>query len=241
MRRLATGVVIAALAHASDARADDGGSPYRLKLAYDVGLFALGAAGSMTAILGHPKPPCYPGCVPASNMLGIDDASIGNYSRTAHGLASVLVVALVAAPLVLDAADSRFKGWAQDTVVAMEAFILAQAVTQVTKSAVGRTAPFVYNPRAAQDDLDSPDAFRSFISGHSSTAFAAATSYAYTFWKRHPDSPWRWVVLGVGEALATTVALLKVEAGYHYATDVVAGGLVGGAMGILVPTLHAEW
>lgn len=120
-------------------------------------------------------------------------------------------------------------------MVAMEAFILAQAVTQVTKSAVGRTAPFLYNPRAAQDDLDSPDAFRSFISGHSSTAFAAATSYAYTFWKRHPQSPWRWVVLGVGEALATTVALLKVEAGYHYAIDVVAGGLVAAPWGSSSP------
>jgi membrane-associated phospholipid phosphatase len=174
-------------------------------------------------------------------MLGIDSASVGNYSPPAHGLANVVVLSLVLAPLVIDAADSRFNGWAEDAFVMFETILLTQAVTQVTKSAVGRPAPLVYNRNAAQEDLDSPDAYRSFISGHTSTSFAAATSYAVTFWKRHPQSPWRFVVLGVGHALATSVALLKIKAGYHYATDVTAGALVGSAMGLLVPVLHSEW
>lgn len=174
-------------------------------------------------------------------MLGIDRASVGNYSPPAHGLANVIVGSLIVAPLLLNAADSWMDGWAEDTFVMFETILLTQAITQVTKSAVGRTAPFVYNPHAAQSDLDSPDAFRSFISGHTSMAFSAATSYAVTFWKRHPRSPWRFVVLGVGEALATSVALLKIKAGYHYATDVTAGALVGAAMGVLVPVLHSEW
>lgn len=49
------------------------------------------------------------------------------------------------------------------------------------------------------------------------------------------------MVLGVGQALATSVAMLKIKAGYHYATDVAAGALVGGAMGLLVPVLHSDW
>ncbi|MBX3231418.1 MAG: phosphatase PAP2 family protein [Labilithrix sp.] len=174
-------------------------------------------------------------------MLAIDEGVIGNYSRPAHGLASVIVLGLVAAPILFDAADTRFRGWFEDTVVLLESVVVTQAITQLTKSAVGRTAPFVYNPSALQDDLDSPDAYRSFISGHSSTSFAAATSYAVTFWKRHPRSPWRFVVLGVGHALATSVALLKIEAGYHYPTDVAAGALVGSAVGLALPMLHSEW
>ena len=240
---LATGCVLAVQLTGGDAHADDGptGSPYRLKWSYDSALVALGAAGTMTAVLGHPKPTCHPSCEPPEAMLGIDSASIGNYSPRAHRLASLAVFGLVLAPIVINAADTRFHGWAEDTFVMLESVLLAQAITQVTKSAVGRTAPFVYNPRAAPEDIGSADAFRSFISGHSSTAFAAATSYSVTFWKRHPRSPWRFVVLGVGHALATGIALLKIEAGYHYATDVTAGALVGSAMGLLVPTLHSEW
>ena len=44
-----------------------------------------------------------------------------------------------------------------------------------------------------------------------------------------------------GEALALGVGMLKVKAGYHYPSDVAAGALVGGAMGLLVPMLHSEW
>jgi membrane-associated phospholipid phosphatase len=242
---IAVCVIVALVLPGADARADDAArgraSPYRLKWTYDSALTALGAATAMTAFIGHPKPACFPGCEPPPGMLGIDDASIGNYSPPAHSLANVVVGSLVIAPLILNAADSRFDGWAEDTFVTLQSILLSQAVTQVMKSAVGRTAPLVYNPNAAQSDLDSPDTFRSFISGHSSTSFAAATAYTVTFWKRHPDSPWRFVVLGVSHALATSVALLKIKAGYHYATDVAAGALVGSAMGLLVPVLHSEW
>lgn len=229
---------LAFLASPSVTRAE---SPYRLRPAYDAAFVGLGAAGAMTALVGHTKPACFPSCLPPPSMLGIDDASVGNYSRPAHGLATVLVYGLVLAPLALDAADSRFEGWAEDSFVMLQSILLAQAVTQVTKSAVGRSAPFTYNPRALPEDVESADAFRSFISGHSSTSFAAATSYTVTFWRRHPTSPWRWVVLGVSHALAASVALLKIEAGYHYATDVMAGALVGSSLGLAIPTLHAEW
>jgi len=226
---------------AVDPPAEPAGSPYRLIWPYDPAFVAFGLATSLTAFIGFPKAACHPGCVPPSNMLGIDDASVGNYRPAAHTVANVLVATLVLAPLVIDAVDSRLHGWAEDSVVMIESILLAQGMTQVMKSAVGRTAPFVYNPAAAQSDLDSPDAFRSFTSGHSATAFSAATAYSVTFWRRHPTSPWRFVVLGLSHAMAASVAALKVEAGYHYATDVAAGALIGSAMGVLVPTLHAQW
>lgn len=243
MRAAPVVALLGLLLEASPARADDPprGSPYRLKLAYDASIIGLGAAGSMTSFVGHPKAACHPGCVPPPGTLGIDDWAIGNYSPPAHSLANVVVAGLVAAPLLFDAADTRFDGWAEDTVVFLESLLVAQALTQLSKSAVGRTAPFVYNPRAEQQDLDSPDAFRSFVSGHSSTSFAAATAYAVTFWKRHPTSPLRFVVLGVGEALALGVGMLKVKAGYHYPTDIAGGALVGASVGLLVPMLHSDW
>jgi membrane-associated phospholipid phosphatase len=174
-------------------------------------------------------------------MLGLDRSVVGNYSPKAHSIANVAVLSLLFAPLVINAADSKFQGYFEDTMVLVETLALTQGLTQLTKSATRRTAPLVYNPAAAKADLESADAGRSFFSGHTATAFAAATTYSVTFWKRHPDSPWRYVVLGVSEALAAGVALLKIQAGYHYPTDVAAGALVGSALGLLVPFTHATW
>ena len=232
--------VLGMVLFAPSVHADDG-SPYRIKWTYDSALVALGAAGTLAAFVGYPPATCAPGCVPPPGLLGVDRAAVGNYAPAAHSVANVVVLSLVLAPLVLDAVDSRLHGWAEDAFVLAETLLLTQGLTQITKSAVRRPAPLVYNPSAAREDLESADASRSFISGHTSTSFAAATAYSLTFWKRHPRSPWRFVVLGVSEALALGVGMLKVKAGYHYPTDVAAGALVGGAVGALVPTFHAEW
>ncbi len=174
-------------------------------------------------------------------MLPIDRASLGNYSPSAHNGANVIVATLVLAPLVIDAVDSRLHGYLEDTVVFLQTLVATQGVTQLTKSAVDRPAPLLYAPNVAQADYESADAHRSFISGHTSTSFTAATAYSVTFWKRHPTSPLRFVVLGTSELAAFAVGLLKIKAGYHYATDVAGGALVGSALGLLLPLMHTTW
>jgi membrane-associated phospholipid phosphatase len=117
---------------------------------------------------------------------------------------------------------------------------VAQALTQLTKVAVGRYAPFVYDDSVPDDIRRNGDSTRSFFSGHTVTAFTAAASFTTTFFLRHSESPWRWVVLGVSAALASTVGVLKIFAGYHFLTDVIAGALVGASIGAAVPLLHAN-
>lgn len=217
------------------------GSPYALNWKYDVPVYGLAVAATMAGFIGYRAASCDVPCAPPPGLPGIDRGSVGNYSRSAHATANVLVLGLALAPFVLDAADSRFRGWFEDSAVMLEALLVTQGATQVTKSAVRRNAPLVYNAGAAPDDLESADAGRSFFSGHTSTSFAMATAYSVTFWKRHPESPWRFVVLGVSQSLAAAVAMLKVRAGYHYPTDVIAGAVVGTSVGLLVPMVHSEW
>jgi membrane-associated phospholipid phosphatase len=69
-------------------------------------------------------------------------------------------------------------------------------------------------------------------------AFAMATSYSYLFTVRHPRSHFRVPVWVGTHALATTVALLRVEAGRHFWSDVLTGAAVGMGVGLLVPWLH---
>jgi membrane-associated phospholipid phosphatase len=235
---------IAALAVSIGALAQEdavSSSPYHLRWQYDAPIVALGAAAFSAAFVGYPPASCLPSCTPPPGMLAIDRAAVGNYSPRAHSIANVVVAGLVLAPLALDAVDTRFSGWMEDSFVFAESLLLAQGATQLAKSAVDRNAPLVFAPEARREDLESPDASRSFFSGHTSTSFAAATAYSITFWKRHPDSPWRFVVAGVSHALALGVGFLKIEAGYHYPTDVAAGALAGSGIALLNGTLHGTW
>lgn len=204
-------------------------------------IYALGVAGTLAGFIGYDPPSCLPNCTPPKSLNGLDRLVVGNYNRGAHNVANVAVLGLLLAPMALDLADSRGDGFFEDAVVFYEAIVATQMLTQITKSATRRNAPLVYNENALASDLENADAGRSFFSGHTSTSFAAATAYSVTFWQRHPKSPWRFVVLGVAQSLAVGVAALKIEAGYHYPTDVIAGGLAGISMGIALPMLHSVW
>jgi membrane-associated phospholipid phosphatase len=242
---VALGLALAVSCVGGEARADDvttpNGSPYRLRLPYDLAFLGLGTAGSLTAFIGYPPTTCPQPCIPPQSQLGIDDAVAGNRSSTSMIAANVLLGATLAAPVILDAIDSRFHGWAEDMVIVIESLALSTALTQVVKSAAGRLAPLVYSPNVTAGDLANADAARSFPSGHTAGAFSVTTAYAITFWKRHPDNPWRIVVAVAGGALSLTTGILTITAGWHYPTDVAVGALTGLSVGVLMPVLHADW
>lgn len=218
----------------SPARAE---SPFQLKASVDLPVFGLAAALSTSALIELPPAACLPSCDP-TRVNGFDRGVIGNYSEAHHRAADLLVAGFIVFPLILNAIDSRGKGWLTDTAVFLETMLVTQAVTHLTKAAVRRSAPFVYDPTVPMDVRTGSDSTRSFFSGHTSTAFAAATAYTVTYWLRNPKSPWRWVVLGVGAALAATTGVLKVRAGYHFWSDIVVGAVAGVSVGALVPLLH---
>jgi membrane-associated phospholipid phosphatase len=220
---------------------DSRSGPYRIEPAVDIPIIGIAAALALIAFVEQPPAACLPDNCDSSRINGLDRNVLGNYSTQAHSIANILVTSLLVIPLLADLLDSGGDGYVEDLTVAIEAIALTQALTQLTKVAVRRNAPFVYNEAVPLDvRTNSVDATRSFFSGHTSSAFVAASQYATTFWLRHPDSIWRWIVLGAGAALATTVGILKIEAGYHYWTDIAAGAIVGTSVGVLVPLLHAN-
>jgi len=143
-------------------------------------------------------------------------------------------------------------------VMFLETMLLVQGITQLTKAAVGRLRPYVYNTGVSVDkryeraqNWDS-DRFGSFIttygnhvrysfySGHTSTAFALATFTSNVFRDIHGPSTWSKLIWGSTLTLATLTAYARVKAGAHYPSDVVVGAIVGGAIGHLVPRLHRK-
>jgi membrane-associated phospholipid phosphatase len=237
-RKPTTTLLASALALLSSSPAE-AESPYELSPAYDIPVYLLAGAATMIAFVEQPAPSCLPDACNAADINPFDRNAVRVYSPTLRTASDVMVLSLVGLPVVLDLIDSGGDGWLEDMVVYGQALLVAQGLTQIAKKSVRRPAPFVYNPRVPMDvRSDSPDAPGSFWSGHASTAFSAAAAYTTTYWLRHPGSEWRWLVLATSAAAATGVGLIKIHAGYHYPTDIIAGAGAGIASGMLVPLLH---
>ena len=69
---------------------------------------------------------------------------------------------------------------------------------------------------------------------------SASTAYATTFWLRHPDSPWRFAVIGGVVALTGVTGYGRIGGGWHFYTDVFAGAAIGATAGLVVPALHRK-
>jgi len=160
---------------------------------------------------------------------------------TADVLSSVVAFgALPAAMLGLDLLCARHagqpRGAAIDTLIVLEAVMLATLTVQITKFAVGRDRPWVYAlPPGQAAALGNPDANLSFFSGHSTFAFALVVSTGMVAEQRgYAWARWIWAI---GLPLAVLVPVLRMGADQHYLTDVLVGAAVGAAFGYAVPAL----
>jgi membrane-associated phospholipid phosphatase len=104
------------------------------------------------------------------------------------------------------------------TLAALGAVVSAGLLVTVLKELFDRARP----PVAGVDAVGVIPASASFPSGHSATAFAAAVAVGLFYPRlRRPLL-----------ALAAVVALSRVYLGVHYASDVVAGSLLGVLLGL---------
>ncbi len=116
-------------------------------------------------------------------------------------------------------------------------------IAGVTKRLVQRPRPYLYSrdpnaQRYAKEQGD--DAFLSFYSGHAALSFGAAVTGAYLLGASGASKATRAFAWSGGLMLASATANLRVRAGKHFYSDVVVGGLVGIAVGYVVPALHAD-
>jgi undecaprenyl-diphosphatase len=97
----------------------------------------------------------------------------------------------------------------------------ASLITDVLKGAFGRARPPVADPELGS--LTAIPGNPSFPSGHTATAFAAATAVAIMCPRLRPAAL----------LLAAGVGLSRIYLRVHFPLDVVAGGLLGAALGAL--------
>lgn len=95
-------------------------------------------------------------------------------------------------------------------------FLTATIISTGMKHAINRTRPFVTYPDIQKvASGGSP----SFPSGHTSDAFATATSLSLAFPK--------WYVIAPSYVYASAVGYSRMHLGVHYPSDVLAGAIIG--------------
>lgn len=219
-----------------------GQSPYTLSWKKDGAvLAALGAFAGMMVLTDKSLPGLTPeevSALSAGDVNSFDRGATYNYSTTADNASTVLEYGLIISPLALFADQAVRHDAATFGAMYLEMVALAGVIPRITKGAVDRPRPFVYNPDAPLDEKTAPDARKSFFSQHATFSFASAVFLSVTYADYFPHSklrPWIWAgSLGA----ATTVAILRVTAGQHFPTDVIVGAAVGSAIGYVVPLIH---
>ena len=126
--------------------------------------------------------------------------------------------AVIGTPIILASAGLI----RDDDKMLRNAFVMAAAsiinagVTGALKYSINRERPFeTYPDIVKKANAGSP----SFPSGHTSSAFATATSLSLSYPK--------WYVIVPSFAYAGTVAYSRMYLGVHYPSDVAAGALIG--------------
>jgi membrane-associated phospholipid phosphatase len=219
--------------------------------ATDWSLVALGAgtlAASFLPGTGHAPVPSE-GRDPAEIRWSFDRNRVGNRDESADTASNWTRNVSLAFPLAIAFAASpdgeRLAGIRRRAGMYAEAFLLGQGVVRLGKTEIARPRPYTYlaeadRPTSAPYDVTNARAFRGMPSGHAATAWTAVgLGIAEDLLARpHASARERMSIGALGGALAAATSVLRVKAGQHFPSDVIAGGALGLAIGVTLPLLH---
>lgn len=174
----------------------------------------------------------------------LDRWAAGRYSPFLSSTSGVIAFGNYLAPFALGAVDLHRgdQGWIgllTDYVLLEEALTLSAAFVSYSKAFLKlHPTPLVYGEGTPEEVKRDSRNVSSFFSGHTTAAFTAAVFTGYTYGLKHPGAkavPYVWAG-SLGTAAA--VGGLRIAAGKHFPSDILAGAAVGSLFGYLVPRLH---
>lgn len=135
----------------------------------------------------------------------------------------------------------------QLSVMNLEAYAIAGALTGLIKTGAGRERPFARECRtdpSYSELCGTLTSYRAFFSAHAATTAVGAGLLCahHTHLPLYGGGMIDAATCGLGIALTLATGMLRIASDNHWATDVTTGHLVGFASGYLVPTLlYYEW
>ena len=153
---------------------------------------------------------------------------------TAIGNGLIVVVpvgAAVALGFMAHADGAGFREGAEDLLVMSEATAVTLVLMQAAKFSAARLRPDAW----AGSGSKTANSRMSFFAGHSSTAFAVAASATQVLRLRGRKG-WGWFAAAAFTGAAAS-GYFRIASDNHWTSDVVAGALVGTAVGLSLPPL----
>jgi membrane-associated phospholipid phosphatase len=217
-------------------------SPYRLDAVGD-GIFSGASIGLLT--FGRVK---YKKIQPLTmeeinklsreDLFGIDRPATYQHSIISKKWSDYALRTSFVMPFSMLAGDRSRKDFGRAGLITLETILLNTALTDVAKVLARRTRPLAYNESYGMHEKMMRNTRTSFFSGHTSSVAAMYFLTAKLYSDYYPDSKIKPVVWTVAVLVPAATGYLRIKAGKHYFTDVLAGFVVGAAVGLLVPELH---
>jgi membrane-associated phospholipid phosphatase len=149
-------------------------------------------------------------------------------SSTAKPLSIALPAGLLIAGFSTKNKTLKNQGWQ-----ALGGLVIGSAVTEATKRIVLRDRPFIVQPHFFLARIDEDKLHNSFPSGHTTTAFAIATTLAINYRK--------WYIIVPAYVWAGAIGYSRMRLGVHYPSDVLAGVVTGAAGAWLSYKIQQKW
>jgi membrane-associated phospholipid phosphatase len=178
---------------------------------------------------------CVPGTIDGNLAMSVAWSS----PTTANTISNVLQYAVPVGVMGFGLVQAyRFgdpaAGWSSVLLIT-EATSLAMLTNVIVKYTTGRARPYVWKGNPDLYPATVSDANVSFFGGHTTFVFAVVVSGSTLFFMQ--DIPGAPYVLGIGLAVASFTAYLRMAADKHYLSDTLVGAGVGSLIGWAVPYL----
>ena len=170
------------------------------------------------------------------DIPSIDRGYAGTWNTDARNRSDVILGVSLAFPATL-LASNRSEPLTIGIMYA-ETFLTTLGGVTLTKGLVDRNRPFTYGDKAPLEERTAKDARRSFFSGHSAHITASLVFTAKVYSDYHPGSPYLIPIWSATILASAYGSWQRVEAGWHFPTDVLVGMLWGGITGYAIPHLH---
>ena len=165
----------------------------------------------------------------------------GRGTRDAADLASTILLGGLGGALAIDWWWLRHEyGLARSVQVDTRWFLGNNVLTRIAKVSAGRQRPYVQPCGVDGDYVSSCGSDREgnagFFSGHASNAATLAGLLCARHLHRRERSAYDAVLCGGAAAGAVATGLLRIVSEKHFATDIIAGWVVGGFLGYYLPS-----
>ncbi len=166
----------------------------------------------------------------------IDRSFHCKYNQSTSNISDYLLGTMILLPVFTNLND--FKSSWELPVMYAENLLGTFAITSIVKLIVQRSRPYNYYSDTPLDILNGGDSQFSFFSGHTSLAFSSAVFNSIVFELQNSSSEYKGLVWTLSLAGAASTGLLRILAGQHFLTDVIAGALIGTIVGWSIPQLN---